>query len=72
MSMQSVSGHVLAGARPARLRPEGTGLLATLEGWIERHRQRRQLMALNDALLKDIGLSRTDVARESDKWFWER
>jgi uncharacterized protein YjiS (DUF1127 family) len=72
MSMQHVSGHVLAGARPARLRPEGTGLLATLERWVERRRQRRQLLELNDALLKDIGLSRADVVRESDKWFWER
>ena len=36
----------------------------------ERARQRRWLAALDDRMLKDLGLSRADVARESDKRFW--
>ncbi|HET6467975.1 MAG TPA: DUF1127 domain-containing protein [Geminicoccaceae bacterium] len=71
MSMQHVSGCALAGGQPARLRREAEGLLATLELWLERHRQRRQLVELGDELLQDVGLSRADAFRESGKWFWE-
>ena len=46
------------------------GLLTRLDLWIERHRQRYALLELNDALLKDIGLSRLDAVREGDKPFW--
>ena len=38
--------------------------------WIERSRQRRQLAELDDATLKDIGLTRADVRIEADKPFW--
>ena len=38
--------------------------------WQERARQRRQLAALPDHLLHDLGLSRADVARETRKPFW--
>ena len=33
-------------------------------------RQRRELLTLNDTMLKDIGLSRADAIREGDKPFW--
>jgi uncharacterized protein YjiS (DUF1127 family) len=39
--------------------------------WSERSRQRRALLALDDRLLKDIGLSRTDVVHERMKPFWK-
>ena len=38
----------------------------------ERWRQRQALLALDDHLLKDIGLSRADVEREAGKSPWER
>ena len=38
---------------------------------LERARQRQALRALDDWVLKDIGLSRADVMRESDKPFWQ-
>jgi uncharacterized protein YjiS (DUF1127 family) len=38
--------------------------------WSERTRQRRQLAALDDRILKDIGLTRADVTSEFDKPFW--
>lgn len=41
-----------------------------LARWIERSHQRRQLAALNDAALKDIGLTRSDVRIEIEKSFW--
>ena len=54
---------------PAARRPV-RGLLATLELWAERHRQRRALLELNDSLLKDIGISHADAWQEASKPFW--
>ncbi|NMQ19553.1 DUF1127 domain-containing protein [Candidatus Competibacter phosphatis] len=34
------------------------------------YRQRRELLALDDRMLKDIGLSRADAFREGSKPFW--
>ncbi|WP_205505165.1 DUF1127 domain-containing protein [Pseudomonas viridiflava] len=38
--------------------------------WYELHRQRRQLAALSDAALKDLGLSRADAYQEAEQHFW--
>ncbi|WP_275185764.1 DUF1127 domain-containing protein [Bradyrhizobium sp. CSA112] len=49
------------------------GWLRTLEFWIDRSRQRKQLgelAELNDYLLKDIGVSREEALREAEKPFW--
>jgi uncharacterized protein YjiS (DUF1127 family) len=45
-------------------------LLEVIEGWAERRRQRRALLQLSDALLKDIGLARSQAEREANKPFW--
>ena len=37
---------------------------------LERRKQRQALMGLDDHLLKDIGVSRTDVEQEVTKPFW--
>jgi uncharacterized protein YjiS (DUF1127 family) len=37
---------------------------------VERYRQNRALAALDDHLLKDIGLTRADVTRETAKSIW--
>jgi uncharacterized protein YjiS (DUF1127 family) len=47
-------------------------LYLLLERWVERRRQRRALLELGDALLKDIGISRADALREASKPFWRR
>ena len=39
--------------------------------WQERARQRRHLASLDDYLLRDLGLSRSDVYAELRKPFWE-
>ena len=36
----------------------------------ERSRQRRALETLDDGMLRDLGLSRSDIMREADKPFW--
>jgi uncharacterized protein YjiS (DUF1127 family) len=38
--------------------------------WLERGRSRRVLAALDDDLLHDIGITRTDAQVESEKPFW--
>jgi uncharacterized protein YjiS (DUF1127 family) len=37
----------------------------------DRSRQRRALAALDDRLLRDVGLSRADVEREYNRPFWQ-
>jgi uncharacterized protein YjiS (DUF1127 family) len=46
-------------------------VVETLVRWSERASQRRRLRELDGYMLKDIGLSRADAARESGKWFWQ-
>ena len=38
--------------------------------WRETRRQRQHLAALDDRMLRDIGLSRSDVQVEVEKPFW--
>ena len=60
----------LSGEAPKKpVRPLGR-VLDLLLTWLERHRQRRFLQAMSDHMLHDIGLSRSDVDRESSKQFW--
>jgi uncharacterized protein YjiS (DUF1127 family) len=44
--------------------------IETLAVWRERRRERRALGALDDTLLKDIGISRADAYDEVRKPFW--
>lgn len=66
----------LAGADAAAPRRKGlAGPIATLvfdllSTWFERARERRALHALDDGMLKDIGLTRADAAFEAHKPFW--
>jgi uncharacterized protein YjiS (DUF1127 family) len=41
-----------------------------IASWIERARQRRALAGLDDQMLRDIGITRADAAREAGKPFW--
>lgn len=52
-------------------RPHGllAGLIFKLQDYAEHRRQRRALMALDDHLLKDIGLNRAAVERIAGKDF---
>lgn len=51
----------------------GTVALAlhALSTWRERARQRRALLTLSDAMLRDIGISRCDACGEGWKPFWQ-
>lgn len=39
--------------------------------WLGRARDRRQLAAMDDGMLKDIGVSRADAEHEVAKHFWQ-
>jgi uncharacterized protein YjiS (DUF1127 family) len=79
-SLRIQPGHARPAARPAVDRGGGGlsitpgdiagALLKAVAVWRERARQRRQLAAMDDYLLKDIGLTRADVDHEAGKPFW--
>lgn len=45
-------------------------VVSALAEWHRRARERHQLMELDDRLLKDIGITRSDAYREWRKPFW--
>jgi uncharacterized protein YjiS (DUF1127 family) len=45
-------------------------MLIVLLDWHYRARERRQLLSLSNAALKDFGASRADAVGEGDKPFW--
>lgn len=46
-------------------------VVETLKTWKERSEQRRQLVNLDDRMLKDIGISRSQAVNEFHKKVWE-
>ena len=46
------------------------GLPDTLYTWQQRHRMRRELLKLDERLLRDMGISRYDANREGRRPFW--
>lgn len=63
--------QTIFGRRPAAVGPGALAGLATLLlAWQDRVQQRHRLAELDDAMLKDIGLSRADAVRETTKPFW--
>jgi uncharacterized protein YjiS (DUF1127 family) len=63
--------HIRLDTRHSRL-PDWLGSIAAwLGACLECSRQRRDLADLDDHLLKDVGLSRADVARECGHWPWD-
>lgn len=71
ISSRPVSTH--EGALPGlagAIRRAAIGAVDFLLTWNRRARERHLLAALDEARLKDIGISRADVEREAAKPFW--
>lgn len=49
-----------------------TTIRSTLSVWASRSNDRHQLSQMNARMLSDIGLSHADVAREANKFFWQK
>lgn len=45
--------------------------VAQIRRWRQLHRERAEMASLSDDRLRDIGLSRCDVRRESARPFWD-
>jgi uncharacterized protein YjiS (DUF1127 family) len=45
-------------------------LWSAVASWLERARQRRELLRLDSRVLKDIGVNWADAANEAAKPFW--
>lgn len=60
--------------RPVNRHPGVGAMLVGVFTWLldyyAVYRQRRELLALDDRTLKDIGISRADAFREGSKPFW--
>jgi uncharacterized protein YjiS (DUF1127 family) len=56
--------------RWAGVRSRFAAALARLRDGYAVYRQRRALLRLDDAMLKDLGLSRVDALQEGGKPFW--
>ena len=46
------------------------GLSDLIGAWERRARERRMMAEMSDHMLKDLGISRGDAVRESQKPFW--
>jgi len=57
-------------ARAARIEALTASVAQHIRAWYDRARQRRALEAVDDWILRDIGISRTDAMQEHDKPFW--
>ncbi|WP_172151894.1 DUF1127 domain-containing protein [Pseudomonas tumuqii] len=72
--MKGQKGYAIASVWPRQAVSLGALARAVwhqLKRWHELAWQRRQLAALNDAALKDLGLSRADVMQETERPFWD-
>jgi uncharacterized protein YjiS (DUF1127 family) len=66
-------GSTLARSGVVLVRAMANGLrriVVAIDAMHTRHRSRVYLQSLDDRMLKDLGLSRADVVRESSKPFW--
>jgi len=68
-SLCTATLHETPAARHPTLRPF-QALARTLLTWQSRNEHRKQLRAMPDYLLRDIGLSVDDVIEETEKPFW--
>ncbi len=65
MTLQSFNGR-----QPAASLPSPLGRGRSILRWLERWRERQTLRDLNDAVLRDVGLTRADVEHEINRPFW--
>ncbi|MGB4072771.1 DUF1127 domain-containing protein [Pseudomonas sp.] len=72
--MKGQKGYALVGAQSL----QGVRLISRLQAagrqlgrWWQLAQQRHRLSQLDEAALKDLGLSRADVLQESERPFWD-
>lgn len=66
MLSNMLTGHATRTGRRLRL-PSATGMIRQFAHALQVHRERRALAALDDRMLKDIGLSRSTAHKEANR-----
>mgnify|MGYP006155648127 FL=1 len=69
--MKGQKGYALAQAIHFERLPSLAGMWRMLRRWRQLARERGQLARLDDAALKDLGLSRADALQEAERPFWD-
>ncbi|PTS86845.1 hypothetical protein DBR00_00080 [Pseudomonas sp. HMWF032] len=72
--MKGQKGYAVVGTgRTQAFRPLGVlcNIGRQFQRWWQLAEQRQRLAMLDDAALKDLGLSRADVMQESERPFWD-
>jgi uncharacterized protein YjiS (DUF1127 family) len=72
--LESFAVHWRSPLHPSRWAAAGafvSNLVTNLFVWLDRARERRQLLSLGDRALQDFGRSRADAAGEGNKPFWQ-
>jgi uncharacterized protein YjiS (DUF1127 family) len=72
MKTLTMKQPVLLSVKPLGLSNLVNKTLETLRTWKERTDQRRQLVLLDQRMLQDIGITRSDAIHEFHKSVWER
>jgi uncharacterized protein YjiS (DUF1127 family) len=57
---------------PRWLKATLSRIVATPYDWLRRRRARAELATLDERILRDIGVSRTEVLHEINKPFWRK
>lgn len=74
MAMVIQSNHPVEsglGSVLKRLNTAFAHALAEVSCWLDVVRQRRELINLDDRILKDIGINRAEANREGRRHFWD-
>ena len=66
----SLPADFLAALKRWVVKPVGRAMVRVLQ-WQERAQERQALERMDERMLKDMGLSKADVARETTKKFWQ-
>lgn len=69
--MKGQKGYALAQSIHFDRLPSPASVWRMLQRWRQLARERGQLARLDDAALKDLGLSRADVLQEAERPFWD-
>ena len=72
MNIHGTAKRIRLVSRPSLLSPLQllAGLVRGLVEWERRARERKSLAEMPDHMLKDLGVTRSDAVRESEKPFW--
>ena len=71
MSTLAAAGLYVNSNRAAAIKDKPPSLIGRLAIYYRRAKQRQHLLALDDRMLRDIGISRVDAMFEASKPFWQ-